>query len=89
MNTTDTTPSTVTSKPTVTTHDTSTLSDDDLTNKAQEELNMEDDVVEVRFDKLESENCYEGCLNLPTYVRLLYLSIYFPLVSPQIILFEL
>lgn len=48
MNTTDTTPSTVTSKPTVTTHDTSTLSDDDLTNKAQEELNMEDDVVEAR-----------------------------------------
>lgn len=48
MDTTDTTPSTVTSKPTVTTHDTSTLSDDDLTNKAQEELNMEDDVVEAR-----------------------------------------
>jgi len=48
MNTTDTTPSTATSKPTVTTHDTSTLSDNDLTNKAQEELNMEDDVVEAK-----------------------------------------
>jgi len=42
------TATTVTTKPTVTTHDASTLSDEELAKKAQEELNMEDDVVEAR-----------------------------------------
>jgi len=44
----DTNTITATPKPTITTHDASTLSDEELAKRAQEELNMEDDVVEAR-----------------------------------------
>jgi len=44
----DTNTITATPKPTITTHDASTLPDEELAKRAQEELNMEDDVVEAR-----------------------------------------
>lgn len=47
MDDTDTKPATA-SKSTVTTHDASALSDEDLAKRAQEELDIEDDVVEAR-----------------------------------------
>jgi len=64
MDDTDTKPAT-TSKSTITTHDASNLSDAELAKRAQDELDIEDDVVEVRFQNFDWMKLVSEVRNFP------------------------